>query len=104
MSISKISNAILIIIVALGFLDILVESSTANRFANNPQIPNQSSGYTHPLALKGIGTVYLTQNEWRTLLPYWRILEGLGGVALAIILVEIFRHGYTGFMREWRKP
>jgi hypothetical protein len=66
------------------------------QFLHNPQIFNAHDGHTIPLALRGIGTVYLTLAELQSYEPY--VYAQYASLALMVLVFL----GGLAYERYWR--
>jgi hypothetical protein len=82
-------------------------SSTAlmgkeGQFSHDPKAFDAASGHVISLAMRGVGTVYLTLAEWDSLEPYLLACYASIGLVILIIASRLIYDGYRGFMRGWR--
>ena len=97
---SWIRNVILLACV-LGIAVTMMRASVLERrFDRSYRMPDSASGHTIPVALKGIGTIYVTPVEWAVVAPVENAMYGFMGVACLTMLIAIFRDRLTG--RGWR--
>ena len=86
----------------LMLLSLILAMSVSGFLRDNPRVPDQANGYTVPLTLRGLGTRYMTEQQWDAIAPYWDFFYVMIGLFLAAILVRFVAEAYTGFMRGWR--
>jgi hypothetical protein len=76
--------------------------SAESKFAHDPQVADRVTGHVIPLALKGVGTVYLTASEWTAVAPYQDAAYFFFGAFFVLLIGRMAVEGYQGFAREWR--
>jgi hypothetical protein len=76
--------------------------STESKFEHDPQVADRVTGHVVPLALRGVGTVYLTASEWATVAPYQNTAYFFFGAFFVLLVGRTAVEGYRGFAREWR--
>jgi hypothetical protein len=77
-------------------------TSASSFIQNNPRAPDYDKGYTIPLAVRGLGTRYISQAQWETVAPYWHIFYGILGVLILFLIVWVVSLAYQSFMQGWR--
>jgi hypothetical protein len=81
----------------------LVFAMSAARIARDaPKTPDVATGHTIPLAVRGLGLVYLDESQWVVIAPYWYTFYAFLGVLIAFILISFLVKAYKGFMDGWR--
>lgn len=101
---SKLSQAIPIALLILAIVSLLIALSVSGKFTNNPKVPDPSTGHTIAFTARGLGTVYLTQNEWDSVAPYWHAFYASLGAFIAFVVASFIYVTWRSFIKEWRRP
>ncbi len=56
----------------------------ADQVQHLPKSPNLIMGETIPISIRGTGTVYLNEQEWHRLAPYWYFYNSSIWVAIVV--------------------
>lgn len=91
-------------LVIASITSLAVALSVSGRFSHDPKIPEPSTGHTVALSARGLGTVYLTDAEWRSVAVYWNTFYCFIAVSVVFFIAYLIYVGYQNFMREWRRP
>ena len=95
-------NVVLGVIAGLMVLSLFVAMSASSFLRNDPKAPDPATGHTIPLALRGLGTRYMTQQEWNSIAWYWDIFYALIIFLIIVMVMRITVEAYSGFMQGWR--
>ena len=98
----KIFNITAGILVTLMLLSGAVAMSSASFLGNDPKTPDPATGHIIPLALRGFGTRYMTEQEWGSIALYWNVFHTFLGLFVATLVARLVVEAYRGFMQGWR--
>src|ERR1700722_5679655 len=94
---NKVLRAVIFILFALMMGTGSRASSISGGLKNDPHFPGPTSGHAIPISLRGIGTIYMTAQEWSAISPYWNAFYVFGGLFVACgigtVLVKAFKYG-----------
>ncbi|HWE72500.1 MAG TPA: hypothetical protein VG328_05015 [Stellaceae bacterium] len=104
MSFGKIGNRIAIGLFIPMMVSLVFAISVSGRFSGDPTVPNNATGHTIELSVRGMGTRYLTQTEWDSIALYWHAFYIFLALLIAFVVGYFIYVGWQGFISEWRKP
>ncbi len=82
-------NVALGVIAVSMVLSSFLAMSASSFLHNDPRVPDPATGHTIPLALRGLGTRYMTAAEWNSISWYWDVFYALYGLLIAGVIARL---------------
>ncbi len=84
------------------FLSLVVALQSSGVLLHAPSVPNPQTGHVIRMAVRGVGVVYITNEEWEKISPYWNTFYICVGGFAACVVARFLLSAYSGFMDGWR--